>query len=338
MVRQFQPLTRHCRSLNSFQSKTFQVRYNMTQNMQLSSDPVEKWLVVGDGDFSYSASIAAPLADKNIQLYATVLEDELKHRSVYERSQSNTEMISMPHHPHQICFGIDGTALESHFSTTRFDRIQFNFPHWKGKTNAKHNRLLLDGFLTSAAGVLKPTGSIHIALCERQGGMPCNSLEEWRQSWMVAMYAANHGLLLHNLVPFDPDYGLRSHRGMDRPFWIGDAQMYSFRFPSTEPIPKEYQISCRHELRVMLHADKMQESPMSWEEIVEGDAVWNECQRHVPDGIRAEIAARHLFTPQKDVHVPLAVFLMTYSGETKPLTRMEADGIRHALETNIAEK
>ena len=51
------------------------------------------WLVVGDGDLSYSAFIAPDLARKNIHLIATVLEDEKVHQKVYERSKQNVAAI-----------------------------------------------------------------------------------------------------------------------------------------------------------------------------------------------------------------------------------------------------
>lgn len=41
-------------------------------------------------------------------------------------------------------FGVDATTLSTYFGNesinTRFDRIQFNFPHWKGKANNRYNR------------------------------------------------------------------------------------------------------------------------------------------------------------------------------------------------------
>ena len=58
-----------------------------------SGENKQNWLVVGDGDFSYSASIAESLAKKNINLYATVLEDEKHHNAVYKRSVQNTDSI-----------------------------------------------------------------------------------------------------------------------------------------------------------------------------------------------------------------------------------------------------
>lgn len=307
---------------------------------KLETFPPRRWLVVGDGDLSYSSSIADNFAKSNTQLFATVLEDEETHNRVYRRSKKNSMLISS-HPMHQVRFGIDGTQLETVFRDTCFDVIQFNFPHWRGKTNAKWNRELIDSFLRSASTVLHPKGEIQIALCEGQGGMPATSLQEWRQSWMPAMYAAEYELLLTKLSEYSPDYGLSSHRGMDRPFWIGNSpQMYTFQFPNGNSIPELNQISCRHELRVMLHPDNLARSSKSFDEIVHGDAVLEEGIYHVPDGIRFEVRSRALLVPDVDNnhHVPLAIFLLNYSGERVPLTRQRADSIRERIEESIVTK
>ena len=302
---------------------------------------LQNWLIVGDGDLSYGAMVAEELSGSSfVRLVATVLEDEVAHNQVYERSKENTESIAS--NPlHQAKFGIDATELPTFFPETKFDRIEFNFPHWRGKTNNKRNRQLVDKFFKSAATVLKPNGEIRVALCHGQGGMPSADLQEWRQSWMPAIYAAEHGLLLTRLEPFAPSYGLSSHRGVDRPFYIGkNPQRYCFRFPNGESVPDDIQMSCRHELRVMLHPDKVESCPLSKEEIVHGDAILQLGNEFIPEGIRFEIAARHLMTPYwtEGDHVPLAVFLLNYSGEHMPLRRSDSDQIRDNIEKEITRR
>jgi hypothetical protein len=312
---------------------------------ELVSQPKENydpktWLVVGDGDLSYSACIAKDLEDANTRLVATVLEEEDVHNRVYDGSKRHAETISS-HPSHSVRFGIDATKLQSSFPDTFFDGIEFNFPHWRGKTNAKYNRQLVNSFLESAIMVLKPDGEIRVSLCHGQGGLPADSLEEWRQSWLPAMYAADHGLLLRRLEPYKPEYDLSSHRGVDRSFFIGDSpQRYVFTFPDDNPIDQDLQISCRHELRVMLHLDLLEESPVSRDDIVHGDAVLELAQKIIPKGIKIEIPSRDVLNPTdlKGGHVPLAVFLLNYSGERAPLTRDFANEIRATIEATIKEE
>ena len=58
-----------------------------------------------------------------------------------------------------------------------------------------------------------------MALCDGQGGAGAKSLEQWRRSWTAAAYAAEHGLLLVDVFPYevrqklmqDPPYLKPSH-------------------------------------------------------------------------------------------------------------------------------
>jgi hypothetical protein len=332
-----------------------------------------RWLVVGDGDLSYSASIASELSQKGIHLTATVWEDQERHRQVYERSTQNVKAIILASidnqdhsvlqqdYCHKILFGVDATQLPLTFPTTKFHRIIFNFPHWRGKTNAKRNRQLVNDFFQSATQVLEEKdGEICIALCEGQGGFPSSTSAEWRQSWLVASYAAEHGLLLQKLESYQPQYMQSSHRGIDRPWKkSGNNQLYTFGFPSKNDhnnnnnnnnknyfvVDESLQLSVRHELRIMLHPEKLLSCPVSRNDIVNGDAVYELARKEVvmPDGIEFQIATRYLLTPDdqdhhKRHHVPLAVFLMNYCGISHPLTRPMADNIRAQLETAVQEQ
>lgn len=59
----------------------------------------------------------------------------------------------------------------------------------------------------SASQVLEPKGGlIQVALCEGQGGATASCEREWKQSWMAALYAAEHGLLLRRVEPFEVNY------------------------------------------------------------------------------------------------------------------------------------
>ena len=352
------------------------------------------YLVVGDGDFSFSAHLARQLVndhsdDDTIQLIATVFEDEITHRTVYRNSEWHTQTIlaageSSSSSPFtQVRFGVDATQLARHFghdgsssskttgsseqtTTLLFDRIIFNFPHWRGKANIRYNRELLNKFLQSACQVLKkpnPTattakeqkrsGEIHVTLCHGQGGTEASSVREWRQSWMASMFAAEHGLLLKQLQTFTVEYDLSSHRGADRAFSVGTNEplTYVFGFPcDSGAIDRHLQVACRHELRLELpldlskdhdnnNKDDEKESacnnhyPYSTEELINGNLIPEMVQQVVAQfpGIRAETPLRDLITTARSGR-PLLVFLIVYAGEAKPLTRSEADRIRETLE------
>jgi Domain of unknown function (DUF2431). len=45
---------------------------------------------------------------------------------------------------HDLMFEVDATKLQDSLgSDVMLDRIQWNFPHWRGKNNHKRNRLVL---------------------------------------------------------------------------------------------------------------------------------------------------------------------------------------------------
>jgi hypothetical protein len=106
------------------------------------------WLVVGDGDLSYSASIAPQLAKQGVQLVASVLEGEEDHQRVFRNSKANQNKILASSVCHNVLYSIDAKRLHDTFlpheksqqPAIRFDRIIFNFPHWRGKTNHRYNR------------------------------------------------------------------------------------------------------------------------------------------------------------------------------------------------------
>ncbi len=112
------------------------------------------------------------------RLIATVLEDMDDHVGTYRDSRSNADIIAS--YGQYVMYGIDATMLSTYdfgaggsgggnrdedkdddnddnddsmisssssssssmqsSSMTSFDRVQFNFPHWKGKSNNRYNR------------------------------------------------------------------------------------------------------------------------------------------------------------------------------------------------------
>lgn len=57
---------------------------------------------------------------------------------------------------------------------------------------------------SSCTEVLKADGQVHVALCNGQGGTPCdNPMREWHNSWQAVAMAAEAGFILSEIRPFD---------------------------------------------------------------------------------------------------------------------------------------
>lgn len=300
-------------------------------------------LVCGDGDLSFCAAIAPSLQDADINLTATVLEDRETHQKIYQRSSENEENIESCSN-HKAQYGIDATKLKEHFPNQSFDRIQFNFPHWRGKANHRYNRQLIDAFLKSASEAISDYGEIHMALVQGQGGYSAESLSEYRDTWTPSFFAAGHGLLLSEVKPFEALYNLSSHRGVDRGFKIGsEPKMFIFRKAGKTSIPERNQLCCRHELHILLPGDEeandelhTREQTYSIDDIISGDAVQQIVQSVIPDGIRVQVPVRSIL--QKDdtgYETAMAVFTIVYCGESRAMKRESADNYRQQVEIEV---
>ncbi|KAF5943500.1 hypothetical protein HYC85_017577 [Camellia sinensis] len=203
-------------------------------------------LLVGEGDFSFSLSLAKAFSSAR-NIVSTSLDAHKDLEKKYNKGTWNVreleEMGGL------VLCGVDATKMSQHFflSTQRFDRIIYNFPHVeyierrclrisKGReedqetkrmiTKSKLNKQLVKGFLTNAKVLLrKEEGEIHVTHKE---GDPYNR-------WDLVKKAEKIGLALHESVPFckhkypgyDNKRGCGSHP--DDPFPLGDCTTFKFR-------------------------------------------------------------------------------------------------------------
>lgn len=151
------------KSLSSISSKSFFSSKTISQHSQLydpfyiygtrsvKKNETKRILICGDGDLSYGASLALGFAEENngdernndVELIVSVLESKEVHNQVYKDSKRNIQIIKEC--GHEVMFEVDATKLQSYFchEDITFDRIQFNFPHWKGKQNNRLNRYVI---------------------------------------------------------------------------------------------------------------------------------------------------------------------------------------------------
>ncbi|GMP75927.1 hypothetical protein CsSME_00032837 [Camellia sinensis var. sinensis] len=167
-------------------------------------------LLVGEGDFSFSLSLAKAFSSAR-NIVSTSLDAHKDLEKKYNKGTWNVreleEMGGL------VLCGVDATKMSQHFflSTQRL------------------NKQLVKGFLTNAKVLLrKEEGEIHVTHKE---GDPYNR-------WDLVKKAEKIGLALHESVPFckhkypgyDNKRGCGSHP--DDPFPLGDCTTFKFRLAS----------------------------------------------------------------------------------------------------------
>ncbi|KAI2489072.1 protein of unknown function (DUF2431) [Fragilaria crotonensis] len=301
-----------------FLSRWLSPKVYHTSCQRIQSLKCRRILVCGDGNLSFSASLAESLDRKDkdglcgldgldtqlpIHLTATVLETKAEHTKVYADSQFNINLIESL--GHKVRFQVDATKLNDYFHHQEFDQIHFNFPHCKGKSNIRYNRLLIQEFFNAASAVLTPRGRIHMALMESQGGMSSTTIRAWKQSWIPAVCAANSGFLLINVEPV-------CYRFRDDQFHLQRPHMYTFVRPDAfVSVPENLQLYCHFEILI----DTVQPDVL----VLLEDVV-NELMQST--GWKVKI----FFFRQQSVTTrsyKIAIF-----GEQVPITREKADAVR----------
>lgn len=121
-------------------------------------------LFIGEGNFSFSLSLASNLKEKSRYFIATSFESK---KEVSDETIENSKKLEA--FGANVLFGINGTKLENYFQKIRFDRIIFNFPNTAsrdGKYGKTENHYLLKNFLKSSANILKPDGKVIVSIVD----------------------------------------------------------------------------------------------------------------------------------------------------------------------------
>ncbi|KAK2440875.1 ferredoxin-fold anticodon-binding domain protein [Trifolium repens] len=186
-------------------------------------------LLVGDGDFSFSLSLAKGFGSaSNIVASSFDTYDEVTKK--YKNAKSNLEELQKL--GACLLHGVDATAMKFYpdLKMRRFDRIIFNFPHagfhWKEDNllMIKMHMDLVFGFFKNASHMLRANGEIHV---NHKTTPPFNN-------WNLEKLAEQSFMTMIECVDFNKeDYpGYNNKRGdsyrCDDPFPLGKCSTFKF--------------------------------------------------------------------------------------------------------------
>ncbi|XVF76973.1 hypothetical protein PTKIN_Ptkin14bG0003000 [Pterospermum kingtungense] len=189
-----------------------------------------KMLLVGEGDFSFSASLAIAFGSAT-NMVATSLDSRETLLEKYTGALANLKALDDL--GCTIVHEVDATTMSQHalLKSDSFDRIVFNFPHagffYKEHetTQIELHQKLMKGFLWNAYEMLTENGEVHIT---HKTAHPFSM-------WNIEKLAEEVGLGLLDKVPFsEEEYpGYHSKRGhgikCDRSFGNGEGDTFIFQ-------------------------------------------------------------------------------------------------------------
>ncbi|KFK35567.1 hypothetical protein AALP_AA4G007500 [Arabis alpina] len=211
-------------------NKSFSVRDDDDQVWVTHYSSNHQILLVGEGDFSFSHSLAISFGSaSNISASSLDSYDDVVRK--YKNARSNLETLKRL--GASLYHGVDATKLHFHpdLHFRRFDRIIFNFPHagFHGKEAdprlIRKHRELVFGFFRSASHMLRADGEIHVS----------HKNKEPFCQWNLEGLASRCFLVLVHCVAFEKSKypGYENKRGdgsrCDKPFTLGECSTFKFR-------------------------------------------------------------------------------------------------------------
>ncbi|KAA3486950.1 methyltransferase small domain protein [Gossypium australe] len=187
----------------------------------------QRMLLVGEGDFSFSASLARAFGSA-ANMIATSLDSRGFLFRNYKKAIANIHELRV--RGCIVLHGIDATEIANHcyLGAFKFDRIIFNFPHAgfcsdePGESQKRRHQLLISLFLKNAREMIEERGEIHVT--HKSNG--------FFRDWNLQGLAAAVGLRLIQEVPFNftdyPGYRTKYGFGGDSNFNCNPSKTYKF--------------------------------------------------------------------------------------------------------------
>ncbi|GMH25464.1 hypothetical protein Nepgr_027307 [Nepenthes gracilis] len=173
----------------------------------------QKMLLVGEGDFSFSACLAVSFGSAANMVSTSLDSMEFLFKN-YKQAMGN--ILQLKTRGCTVMHEVDATQMASCHSlnTIKFDRIIFNFPHAgvfrrdaPRDAQIREHQKLIRGFLKNAKKMIAADGQIHIT--HKSNG--------FFREWAIEMLAANEGLRLIQAFLFN----YRDYEGYSTKFGFG---------------------------------------------------------------------------------------------------------------------
>ncbi|XP_073303260.1 uncharacterized protein At4g26485-like isoform X2 [Primulina huaijiensis] len=188
---------------------------------------IHRILLVGEGDFSFSYSLAAAFGCAS-KMVATSLDSKAFLKKNYAKAPWNIRELKK--RGCIVMHGIDATtiATQQMLQHKTFDRIIYNFPFagfFKGlsrDSSLRRHRRLVSLFLKNAKEMIDVYGEIHIS----------HKTNGYHHEWNLVSIAGSHGLQLIEEVEFVlsdyPGYNTKRGFGGDENFNCYPSNTFKF--------------------------------------------------------------------------------------------------------------